>query len=271
MGKKEQHREDLNTPFSTFFETGNREPLETYLKNNSNLPGRRANLELGQVFAEMCREEMGGHLEEIWQLVEQCCALSIEMAPVNSADEFVPFCGTVALGYCGSVTEKYKEDALAKLKIMAGDDRWRIREAVSKGLNAMLRHYRPLTMEALASWIGDDNWLQMRGVAAGVASPSLLAEDPGFAKKALVFHETICQKVHDHFKSKSDEFMALRKGLGFTLSVVVCGVPEKGFVFMKKLLDQKDPHLTWIVKENLKKKRLMEISPAATEELKALL
>jgi hypothetical protein len=271
MGKKEKHKEDLIPIFNEYFSNSDPGAIFIYLQKNSSLPGRRANLELGQVFAEMCREFMSEHSREIWQLVNECIDISIEEAPVNSAEEFVPFCGTIALGFCGYAKGEFTEEALEKLKFMANDGRWRIREAVSKGLNPMLRIYRDLTLTALESWIGEDNWLHMRGVAAGVASPSLLAEDRGFAQKALDFHDSICQKIQQNFQSKSDDFMALRKGLGFTLSVVVCGIPDKGFPLMKQLLERNDPHLLWIVKENLKKKRLMEISPSATEEIKSLL
>ena len=52
MGKKEKHKEDLIVLFDNFIETKNRKSLLDYLISNSNLPGRRANLELADAFGD---------------------------------------------------------------------------------------------------------------------------------------------------------------------------------------------------------------------------
>ncbi len=43
---------------------------------------------------------------------------------------------------------------------------------------------------------------------------------------------------------------------GYSLSVVVYSIPEEGFEYMHRLADSQDPDILWIMKQNLKKKRL---------------
>ena len=62
MGKKENHKRDLIDLFEGFVETGDAERLTGYLESNSNLPGRRANLELAEAFAEVI-EDMAKDLQ----------------------------------------------------------------------------------------------------------------------------------------------------------------------------------------------------------------
>jgi len=54
----------------------------------------------------------------------------------------------------------------------------------------------------------------------------------------------------------------LRKALGYTVSVVITAAPDAGFPLLHSWLAWNDPDVQWVVKENLKKKRL---SPWADE------
>ena len=95
----------------------------------------------------------------------------------------------------------------------------------------------------------------MRAVAAAVAEPELL-QDQSAALDALQLHKRILARVSGVEQTRSEAFRVLRKGLAYTLSVVVCAVPEEGFAYMSQLLDEPAPDVRWIVRENLKKNRL---------------
>jgi hypothetical protein len=69
---------------------------------------------------------------------------------------------------------------------------------------------------------------------------------------------------------KTDDFKALRRALGYTLSVVVRALPNPGFAWLRELAASSDPDVRWIVRENLKKNRLVKNYPqevAATTDI----
>jgi hypothetical protein len=55
---------------------------------------------------------------------------------------------------------------------------------------------------------------------------------------------------------RSQDFLVLRKGLGYCWSVAVVALPEEGKVLMEKWLVAVDKDIQWIMRENLKKARL---------------
>jgi hypothetical protein len=63
----------------------------------------------------------------------------------------------------------------------------------------------------------------------------------------------------------------LKQGLGYSLSVIVCAVPEEGFEYMRQLAGTQDADILWIVKENLKKNRLLKNFPEEVASTKKLL
>lgn len=60
---------------------------------------------------------------------------------------------------------------------------------------------------------------------------------------------------------KSDEFIALKKGMGYCWSVTTAAYPEEGKKAMEKWFSSKDKDIIWIMKENLKKNRLERKDP----------
>ena len=71
-------------------------------------------------------------------------------------------------------------------------------------------------------------------------------------------HKEIFSKILAAKEWKSDKFKTLKKGLGYTLSVVICEIPKEGFENMRQLIDSKDNDILWIIGENLKKNRLVK-------------
>ena len=55
---------------------------------------------------------------------------------------------------------------------------------------------------------------------------------------------------------RSDEFRSLRKTLGYSWSVAVVALPDGGKPLFEHLLGSDDRDVRWIVRENLRKKRL---------------
>ena len=266
MNKKEKHREELIKLFETFVDSGQTERLTSYIVSHSNLPGRRANLELTQAFSDVVEEYSEAAKGELWQLCTEMTAISADEAPVNTPEEFVPFCGAMAIGALGSTSPALFQKALAALRVLAHDPRWRMREAVRFGLQRLLASQSQGTLQELREWVTDGDLPEMRAAATSVAAPTALKEKK-IANSALQLHRDILAQVLETQDRRSEAFRILRKALGYTLSVVVRAVPEEGFEFMAQLVETQDSDVLWIVKQNLRKNRLLKYFPAEVELL----
>ena len=269
-GKKESYKQDLTHFLDVFLKTGDEEKLTEYLISNSSLPGPRGNLELATAFAEVAEDYSIEHSEKIWSLCLKLVNISPDEAPTNNPKEFLTFCGTYAIGTIGSVFPRFFEKALVLLRKLANDPRWRIREGVAMGIQKLLTKQNQNTLKTLENWITDTEWLAMRAVAAGVAEPPLL-EDSKTAQRALELHKKIFAKILSNRERKSQEFKTMRKGLGYTLSVVVCATPKEGFALIQQLVGLQDADILWIIKQNLKKNRLTKNFPDDVASIKELL
>jgi len=69
---------------------------------------------------------------------------------------------------------------------------------------------------------------------------------------------------------KSDEFKTLRQALGYSLSVVICAIPQEGFEYMQQLIGSQDADIFWVIKENLKKNKLVRNFPNEVAAIKKL-
>lgn len=138
------------------------------------------------------------------------------------------------------------------------------------GIQKLLAKQSQNTLKELEGWIENNKWLAMRAVAAGVADPALL-KDNQTAQRALELHRRIFAKILTTTERKSYEFKTMKKGLGYTLSVVICAIPKEGFEFMRQLTDSQDADILWIIKENLKKNRLIKNFPGEVTSIKKLL
>lgn len=270
MGKKEKHRQDLDSLIEAAVEAGRADPLTSYLVANSNLPGRRANLELAAAFGDSVEARINGENESLWQLCSGLTRISADEAPVNSPREFLPFCGTIGMGAIGAISAEFYDKALTDLRFLANDPRWRMREAVRFGLQRLLAERPEDTLRRLEEWATPGSPLEMRAAAASVAEPSIL-ENEEIAVASLHLHDRIFGRILGWAGRKSETFGVLRKGLGYTLSVVVAAIPEEGFEFMERLVASRDPDVLWIVKQNLKKRRLAGKHPDAVDAIQQLL
>ncbi len=266
MSKKEHYKQDLIPLFEELLETNNSDKISEYLTANSNLPSPRGNLELGYAFAEVTEAFSEKNLAVIVTLILKLIAISSDEAPVNSAREFLPFCGSLGLGAVGSVHSKFFQEAISRLRRLANDSRWRTREGVAMGLQRLLEKHSQRTVQELQTWISRSNWLEMRAIAAAVAEPPFL-KDRKNAEWALELHKTIFSKVSIAMGHRSEEFNALKKGLSYSLSVIVEALPTEGFEYLHQLIDLQDENISQIVKVNLKKNRLIKNYPNEVENL----
>ncbi|MGD2165302.1 MAG: hypothetical protein PVH50_07215 [Anaerolineae bacterium] len=266
MSKRERHKQDLVVHMEAFFETGDAQDILTYLVSNGNLPHPRANLELAHAFADLVETYAERDVQKVWDLCVPMVDVPADQAPTNDPREFIPFCGAIGIGAIGSVSAEFQESALISLRRLASDPRWRMREAVCFGLQRLLAKHTRTTMRAVEGWIQGEAWLEMRAVAAAVAEPSLL-ESRETALSALHIHAKILDEAKRAEDRKSQTFRVLRKGLGYTLSVVVRALPDQGFSLLEELADSGDSDLLWILRQNVRKKRLARNFPSEVESL----
>ncbi len=270
MSKKESYKEFLVHLLDGFLKTGSDEKIREYLASNSGLPGPRGNLELAFAFAEVAVDFSTRDSAKMWVLASGLIGVSADEAPVNDPKEILPFCGAVAIGAIGSTREEFFLKAFPLLKRLANDSRWRTREGVAMGLQRLIAGKGQSALKELDGWVGKNEWLVMRAVAAGVAEPALL-RDEQIAKGALALHEKIFSQILATVNRKTDEFKTLRQALGYSLSVVICAIPKEGFEYMQQIAASRDLDVLWVIRENLKKNRLVKNFPAEVAAAKKLL
>lgn len=240
MGKVEDYRAQLRTM----------DDWDDFLLQESRLPGPRANLELAYAVA------WEGNEAQFLRLA----ALGPEEAPQNTAREFLAFCGVMGLGYLAA---RDAGEHFTLLRQKASDPRWRIREAVALGLQkyglASLDHLLPLMEE----W-GQGALLERRAVVATLCEPDLLQDPSGAGRIVDILHQ-ITASILDETNRRMKAFKVLRKALAYGWSVVVVAQPALGKPRMEQWIGSADPDIRWIMKQNLKKKRLLRMDEAWVE------
>ena len=223
------------------------ESWDAYLLQESGLPGPRGNLELAQAAADE------GSLE----LFQRYTAYTADLAPTNSPYEFLAFCGVVGLGRC------LAEGDLSQLPVLrahASDRRWRIREGVAMALQRLGDVDMERLISAMQDWSGGQP-LEQRAAAAALCEPRLLG-NPQHSRAVLQILDRITDGIERGSLPRDEAFLALRKGLGYCWSVAVAAHPEAGKPLMEKWLGSKNSDIRWIMRENLKKNRLVRMDAA---------
>ncbi|MHA2494862.1 MAG: hypothetical protein ACXAEI_05185, partial [Candidatus Hodarchaeales archaeon] len=174
MSKTDRHRSDLLSLFAIFPNNSAEEKIANYILSNSNLPGRRANLELAKAFMEVVADLASSlDVKTLWEYCNRLTEMSIEEGPVNTPREFLPFCGTCGLGAIGAMHPDFLPEALRRLQTLATDARWRMREAVRMALQQLLAGNTTAVQQALEQWGEEDNWLVLRAVATSTGEQCL--------------------------------------------------------------------------------------------------
>ena len=231
MSKVEEYREALREL----------DGWDSFLLAESGLPGPRGNIELGRAVAEEGDEE----------LFRRYLGYDEEMAPTNSPQEFLAFCGVLGLG---RLLAEGNTELLVTLRRFASDGRWRTREAVAMALQRWGEADMASLLQEMQDW-SKGNLLERRAAAAALCEPSLLGEEED-VRRVLKILDEITVSVEQLDDRGSEQFKALRKGLGYCWSVAVAALPEEGKRLMEKWFSSDDSDVLWIMKENLRKKRL---------------
>ena len=248
---------------------------EPYLLAHANLPGPRGNLELAAAAADEGTEAQ----------FRRWASLGPDVAPENTPECFLVFCGVVGLGAVmagrgeafpgepagtgspiSDATSSVTEDAcgnaspLLTLRTLASDPRWRVREAVAMALQRWGDADMDALLAAMADWVCG-NPLEQRAAAAALCEPRLLRQSE-HAAAVLEILDGIIASIDQANDRKADAFKTLRQGLGYCWSVAVAALPETGKPLMEKWLTSADPDIRWIMAENLKKNRLVRMDAA---------
>ena len=251
---------------------GSLKQLQALLEENSGLPGPRANLELVASFAEAVSRM---HLEDWqWDYLMETAATSPTKAPENTPRAYVSVCSLVALGalYGTGLPRPRRRAALSAIKAAAGDLRWRVREAAAMALQHIGEADRGVLRGIVTDWLPDASALELRAIAAGLAHPPILTDDD-FTDFCLDTARTILAVVSrmDAKGRRQESFKVLRQGMGYALSVFVARRPGAGFTLMRKSAAIRDADIAWIIRENLKKKRLTEHFPNDVQQVALIL
>ncbi len=239
-----------------------RETLETldewdsFLLEESGLPGRRANLELAHAVADKGGEE----------IFKRFLSFDSKRAPTNSPHEFLAFCGILGLG---KLLAGGNNKVLGILRHHASDPRWRIREAVAMALQRLGKVDMDALLQEMEQW-SKGNLLEQRAAVAALCEPSQLRETEK-VERVLEILDTVTTFLEQVVDRRNDEFRVLRKGLGYCWSVAIVALPKTGRKMMERWIANDDKDVLWVMKENLRKKRLTRMDAQWVATLKARL
>lgn len=234
MEKAEQYRQALESLVD----------WDDYLLRHSGLPGPRGNLELAHVVAELGDET----------LFRRYRTLDPLQAPTNAPQEFLVFCGVLGLG---PLLAEGRADLLFELRPFASDPRWRTREAVSMALQKVGAHNMETLLQIASAWsLG--TYLEQRAAIAAVCEPALLLK-PSHANQVLALLDKVTSALAGAADRRDAGFKTLRQALGYCWSVAIVAIPETGKPLFERWLANDNPDVRWVIRENLRKKRLQKM------------
>ncbi|HLX58169.1 MAG TPA: hypothetical protein VKR83_14195 [Ktedonobacteraceae bacterium] len=249
----------------------NPRPLEFYLREQSRLPGPRANLRLADDVAHLLAAAVGGRAREVWHVIEYLTR-DEKTLKTNTPDEFVVMCGVVASGACAAVYAMWRHEVLARLSEFACNASWRVREAAAIAFQRMLEAAPEETITCLRIWSSEGNCWQQRASIAAIAEPALM-HSAAMREAALEMQRVILRRFHaiPLSERKREDVKVLRQATGYTLSVIAAALPEEGFALMCECASWGDSDINWVLRENLKKKRLAKFAAQAEQVAKFLI
>lgn len=114
-----------------------------------------------------------------------------------------------------------------------------------------------LLLKEMQEW-SRGNWYEKRAAAAALAEPRLLKQSK-HVKQVLRVLNQITSSMEKAENTKDESFKVLRKTMGYCWSVAVAALPEAGKPMMEMWLNSPNTDIHWIMKENLKKNRLLKM------------
>jgi hypothetical protein len=222
--------------------------LEAWLEARSGLPGPRANLELVAAVGDVVPADR----------LLAWSGWSPDDAPAGGSREFLPVCGVAGMGRLlieASGDQRARVELLARLRRHATDRRWRVREAVAIALQRWGGADMPGLLRTMTTWSDDADRLVQRAVVAAVSEPPLL-RDPATVAHVVGLLDGITATLVGASDTRTDGFRVLRQALGYGWSVAVAADPVPGWRVFGRWADSTDPDISWLVRQNLGKRRM---------------
>ena len=208
---------------------------EPFLKKHSGLPGPRANLELVAAVGDEA------DADRLWRFSA-------------SDDEYLALCGTAGLGRLAMLEP---ETVVKRLRDLASDPRWRVREGVAIALQRIGREDMARLLAEMRSWADGDFYVQ-RAVVAGLCEPALLKSNAD-AVAVLEILDQVTAAMAAAKERKDDGFRVLRQALGYGWSVAAAAAPNNAVPYFEKWLRSTDKDVAWVMKSNLAKARISDL------------
>jgi len=213
----------------------------------SRLPGPRANLELmNSVVDRSTENQFLAWLDQYGDTTD-----------ANSPRTFLAITGAVGLG---SLLECGNRKYLPRLRVCCLSPNWRIRESVVLALERWGKKDRASLLVEMTEWC-KGGLLEQRAAVAALSHPQILGEDE-FTRQVLDLMDTVTSCLVGESERRSEPFRVLRLALGYCWSVAVAAYPQAGKPLFEKWCSSTDKDIRWMVKENLKKNRLVKADAA---------
>jgi hypothetical protein len=226
-----------------------------FLHAESRLPGPRGNLELLAAVADE------GETELFLSLIDENPP---HLAPTNTSGEFVATCGATGLGARIAAGE---ETLWPRLRALASDPRWRVREGVAMGLQRIGDVDMGGLLTEMRAWVGG-NAFERRAAVAGLCEPRLLREAAA-ARAVLDLLDRVTASLLEESDRRREDVRVLRKALGYGWSVAIVASAPEGKARLERWAASDDTDVRWIVRENLRKARLERMDGAWVAGLRA--
>ena len=245
---------------------GRQRPLEFYLRDQSRLPGSRANLDLADDMQSLLAKAAVQNPERVRSLLYYLINSDRQKVASNTPEEFIMLCGIIAFGACAAAVPAWREETYALLSQHACSAYWRVREGVALGYQYLLYACTQETLEHFMQLVTTGSYLHQRAAIVAIAEPSILYL-PEMLPAALTLQRIALERLQAvaPVERKNEQFRILRRTLGYTLSVITAAGPEQGFALMRECATWNDPDIREVLRENLKKKRLAKYAKDAEE------
>jgi hypothetical protein len=248
--------EDILQPLVERALSGQPRFLEFYLRDQSRLPGTRANIELAQELSNHLAALAPDFSAEMRTLLNSLVRDEKKIVS-NTPGEFVLMCGVMAFGTCAATLPMWREEVFERLAQYARCGAWRVREAAALAIQKLLSAAPDETLLLLMDLLDHGDCLQMRACLAAISETTLL-NSAQFITSALIMQRIAVEYLHalPSVERRRTDVRVLRQTLGYTLSVVTAANPDDGFALMCEIATWNDPDINWVLRENLKKRRL---------------
>ncbi|MEG0328276.1 MAG: hypothetical protein RR565_03990 [Erysipelothrix sp.] len=234
--------------------------ITKYLEDNSNLPGRAANLSLAYKVADY-------YLDNEYNLT-YLSSIEIGNQNENTPQEFVLMCKIISLGSVYERLKKHEQEKVLHVLWLCADGTWRMKEAVAMSFQRIGYKDEEILINSFNEYLVKGSFSQKRAIVAALADYKLL-ENNKLVNYSILVSGSLLNEIMELDSSiyKSKEFKVLEKGLSYAISVFVSVNPKQGFELLFNYSDVNNKVIKRIINTNLSKKRLSSKHPIETEKL----